>query len=124
MAIEFRIYKVITTVQDISCAMRVVSAINQDELFPITAQSIVAYVADNGQPVYAERAELSGNQKELYGYYATDAFDGITAAEIVFLAGTVELAFIEVPNLQDLIEPDLFASTGYPDATTAWLQTI
>jgi hypothetical protein len=124
MAFETTIYKVITNIKDIPCIMKVIRVSWNEGMFPIRADSVVVSVYDTAVKIYAEKAELAQNQQVIYGYFATDALSPFVDATIDCQMGNTVLARIPVTNLQNLVEPELFAAPSIPDATLAWLETI
>jgi hypothetical protein len=69
---------------------------------------------------------ISGNQKELIGYFTVDAFTGLSTSETLgFGYGFESIASIINVNVSNPIPlPPLFSSIPYQIATNAWLQSL
>lgn len=69
---------------------------------------------------------ISGNQKELIGYFTVDAFTGFSNNEIVIFGYVSEPigSILGVNVLNPTPLPPLFSGIPYQTATNAWLQSL
>ncbi|MEJ7645305.1 MAG: hypothetical protein WKF87_11975 [Chryseolinea sp.] len=84
-------------------------------------------VKDTTQSVTSFMCNMSPNQKELNGYFATDALASFTgAADVEFGFGPEVTGYVPVPSIQASIKPlpPILSGTSLPEANNAWLQSI
>lgn len=77
--------------------------------------------------VKAFMCSLSGNQKEMNGYFTVDAFDPFGGAvEVQFGYGPEMIGIISVLDIQAATEAlnPIFSHEAIPEATNAWLETV
>jgi hypothetical protein len=121
---DSNIIKVITDIKDIQCYMLQVKVRTLSGLFAVRAIPEKVWVESGATIIDAVKTSVSGNQKEMNGYFATDAFAGMTSATIFFGYGPEIKGMLETSDIQNLIQPAFAIIPGIPDATNAWLQNI
>lgn len=95
--------------------------------FPIRSVPEFVRVRSGGNTVDAFMTGFSGDQKELTGFFTTDAFVGFPAnADVEFGFGDKVMDRLENIDINASIVqlPALLASVAAPDADNAWLQSI
>jgi len=118
---------VITTINDDYYVMIDIRLTLTEGRFPVSALHEFVRVTDANESVMSFMCQLSGNRKEMHGYFATDAFDNfIGAVTIEFGYGAQPIGSIPMTGIQGHIDPlnTIFAASGIPDAATALLKTI
>lgn len=102
--------------------MIVVKIIISEGKFEYTAIPIIVMVEN----IRSFLTVISGNQKELMGYFTVDAFTELSNSETVTFGYGTEIIG-SIPNVNVLNPtplPPLFSGIPYQTATNAWLQSL
>ena len=125
MAYSFTIAEVVRPINETLYEVNRITITNDNAKFEVVSSNPFVAVSDSGNRVSAFLTELSVNQKELSGYFTTDAFD-IFPADV-----TIEFGFsdqeplgafenVDIPVVKIPLSPSHVAA-GAPPADNAWL---
>lgn len=95
--------------------------------FPIRSMPEFVRVNTGSSTIEAFQVNVSGNQKEMTGYFTTDAFSTITGnSNIEFGYGEDIIGIFSDVDINATILPlnATTSSAAFPDADNAWLETI